>query len=137
MQYLLDTNICVFFLRGKLNLDELIREKGTENCFISELTVFELKYGAENSENKKKSHQAVTKFITGLTVIPIYGIVEKYAEEKVRLRKNGTPMYDEFDLIIGLTASVNNLTLVTDNIKDFKHLKKSQKKLKKVESLIV
>lgn len=53
MQYLLDTNICVFFLRGKLNLDELIRKKGTENCFISELTVFELKYGAENSENKK------------------------------------------------------------------------------------
>lgn len=59
MQYLLDTNICVFFLRGKLNLDELIKEKGTNNCFISELTVFELKYGAENSENPKKSHKAV------------------------------------------------------------------------------
>jgi hypothetical protein len=27
MPYLLDTNICVFFLRGKLNLDELIRKK--------------------------------------------------------------------------------------------------------------
>lgn len=24
MQYLLDTNICVFFLRGKMNLDEII-----------------------------------------------------------------------------------------------------------------
>jgi len=42
MQYLLDTNICVFFLRGKLNLDEIIREKGRENCFISEITVLEL-----------------------------------------------------------------------------------------------
>lgn len=123
MQYLLDTNICVFFLRGKLNIDEIIREKGTENCFISELTVFELKYGAANSENPKKSHQAVRKFINGLSIIPIYGIVEKYAEEKVRLRKNGTPMHDEFDLIIGVTAIENNLTLVTDNIKDFKHLK--------------
>lgn len=124
MQYLLDTNTCVFFLRGKLNLDELIRSKGTENCFISELTVFELKYGAENSENRKKSHQAVSKFISGLSVIPIYGVVEKYAEEKVRLRKNGTPMHDEFDLIIGVTAIVNNLTLVTDNTKDFKYLDK-------------
>ena len=28
MQYLLDTNICVFFLRGKMNLDEIIRGKG-------------------------------------------------------------------------------------------------------------
>lgn len=124
MQYLLDTNTCVFFLRGKLNLDELIRSKGIENCFISELTVFELKYGAENSENRKKSHQAVTKFISGLSVIPIYGVVEKYAEEKVRLRNNGTPMHDEFDLIIGITAIVNNLTLVTDNLQDFKYLNK-------------
>lgn len=123
MQYLLDTNICVFFLRGKLNLDQIIKEKGTENCFISELTVFELKYGAENSDNPKKSHKAVDKFIKGLSIIPIYGIVEKYAEEKVRLRKNGTPMHDEFDLIIGITAIANNLTLVTDNTKDFKNLK--------------
>jgi len=124
MQYLLDTNTCVFFLRGKLNLEELIRHKGVENCFISELTVFELKYGAENSENPQKSHQAVSKFIGGLSVIPIYGVVEKYAEEKVRLRNDGTPMHDEFDLIIGVTAIVNNLTLVTDNIKDFKYLNK-------------
>ncbi|WP_067145085.1 PIN domain-containing protein [Pseudotamlana agarivorans] len=122
MQYLLDTNICVFFLRGKLNLDSIIREKGTKNCFISELTVFELKYGAENSENPKKSHNAVSKFIKGLSIIPIYGIVDKYAEEKVRLRKNGTPMHDEFDLMIGISAIENNLTLVTDNIKDFKYL---------------
>ncbi len=32
MQYLLDTNICVFFLRGKLNLDKIIREKGISNA---------------------------------------------------------------------------------------------------------
>ena len=50
MQYLLDTNSCIFFLRGKLNLDEIILQKGVKNCFISELTVFELRYGAENSE---------------------------------------------------------------------------------------
>ncbi len=121
MQYLLDTNICVFFLRGRLELDKIIREKGGENCFISELTVFELKYGAENSDNPKKSHKAVNKFVSGLSVIPIYGIVDKYAEMKVKFRKNGVPMHDEFDLIIGVTALANNLTLVTDNTKDFKN----------------
>ena len=31
MRYLLDTNICVFFLRGRINLDEIIKEKGREN----------------------------------------------------------------------------------------------------------
>lgn len=123
MQYLLDTNICIFFLRGKLNLDNLIREKGIENCFISELTIFELRYGAENSDNPKKSHEAVDKFVKGLSIIPILGSVKKYAETKVLLRKNGTPMHDEFDLIIGVTALANELTLVTDNLKDFGKIK--------------
>jgi tRNA(fMet)-specific endonuclease VapC len=123
MQYLLDTNICVFFLRGKLNLDEIIREKGIENCFISELTVFELRYGAQNSDNPKKSHEAVDKFVKGLTAIPIISSVKKYAETKVDLRKNGTPMHDEFDLIIGVTALTNELILVTDNTKDFRYIK--------------
>ncbi len=54
MRYLLDTNICIFFLRGKLNLDEIVKQKGKENCFISEITVLELRYGAENSVNVEK-----------------------------------------------------------------------------------
>jgi tRNA(fMet)-specific endonuclease VapC len=122
-QYLLDTCICIFFLRGKLNLDSLIKEKGVENCFISEITVFELKYGAENSENPQKSHKAVDAFIKGLTVIPILGSVEQYAKTKVRLRKEGTPMNDEFDLIIAVTALENEFVLVTDNLKDFRYIK--------------
>ena len=123
MQYLLNTSTCVFFLRGMLNFDEIIRKKGLENFHISELTIFELRYGAENSNNPKKSHEAVDKFIRGLTIIPILGIVRKYAETKVLLRKNGTPMHDEFDLIIGVTALANQLTLITDNVKDFRHIK--------------
>lgn len=122
MQYLLDTSTCVFFLRGKLHLDEIIKAKGLDNCFISEITVFELKYGAENSDNPERSHKAVDKFVKGLTIIPVFGIVEQYAKYKVFLRKNGTPMHDEFDLIIGVTALANEMILVTDNIKDFRHL---------------
>lgn len=121
-QYLLDTNICVFFLRGRLNLDEIIKEKGKENCFISEITVLELIYGAENSDNPKKSHKAVVTFIKGLVIIPISTCMRRYAKEKVRLRKLGKPINDEFDLLIGVTAIENKLTLVTDNLKDFKHL---------------
>ena len=122
MQYLLDTNICVFFLRGKLNLDDLIKQIGRENCFISEITVVELRYGAENSDNPTKSHKSVDAFVGGLSIIPIYGSIKRYAKEKVRLRKIGKPMHDEFDLLIGVTAIKNKLTLVTDNIKDFERL---------------
>jgi tRNA(fMet)-specific endonuclease VapC len=83
MQYLIDTNTCVFFLLWKLNLDDLIRQKGRENCFISEITVFELRYGAENSDNPTKSHKSVDAFVSGLSIIPIYGSIRRYAKEKV------------------------------------------------------
>ena len=112
----------MFFLRGRLNLDKIFLDRGVENCYISELTVFELNYGAENSSNPKKSHEAVERFVGGLKVMPIFGIADKYAEVKVQLKKNGTPMHDEFDLIIGVTALENNLTLVTDNVKDFRFI---------------
>lgn len=122
MAYLLDTNICVFFLRGKMDLDKTMREKGRENCYISEITVFELRFGAENSDDIVKSHKAVDDFINGLSIIPIYGCVKRYAKEKVRLRKVGKPMHDEFDLLIGVTSVEHKLTLVTDNLTDFQNI---------------
>jgi tRNA(fMet)-specific endonuclease VapC len=122
MQYLLDTNICVFFLCGKLSLDDIIKDKGRENCFISEIAVLELRYGAENSDNPSKSHKAVESFVNGLSIIPIYSCIKRYAKEKVRLRKLGKPMHDEFDLLIGVSAIENKLTLVTDNVRDFERL---------------
>ena len=122
MQYLLDTNICVFFLRGKHHLNEIIEEKGLENCCVSEITVLELRYGAENSHNPAKAHKTLDSFLTGLNIIPIFGCIKRYAKEKVRLKKIGKPLHDEFDLLIGVTAIEHKLTLVTDNLKDFKRL---------------
>ncbi|KQB37228.1 PIN domain-containing protein [Flavobacterium aquidurense] len=122
MGYLLDTSICVFFLRGRLNLDKIVKEVGLENCYISEITVAELRFGAENSDDPIKSNKAVDVFLKGLIIIPIFGSIKRYAIEKVRLRKIGKPINDEFDLLIGVTAVENQLTLVTDNVKDFKLL---------------
>ena len=99
-----------------------MKDKGRENCYVSEITVFELYYGAENSDDPVKSHQAVGDFLNGLTIIPIYGCVRRYAQEKVRLRRQGTPMHDEFDLLIGVTAVEHRLMLVTDNVNDFKRI---------------
>ena len=47
--YLLDTNICAFYLRGKFDIDQHIDKVGWENCYISEITMLELKMGAELS----------------------------------------------------------------------------------------
>ena len=104
-------------------MDVVFKEKGLSNCYISEVTVLELRYGAENSDNPLKSHKSVDAFLAGLNIIPIYGCIKRYATEKTRLRKAGKPIHDEFDLLIGVTAVEHNLTLVTDNEKDFKRIK--------------
>jgi len=55
MKYLLDTNICIHFLRGKFGLLQKFQELGIENFAISEITLAELVFGAENSSNPKKN----------------------------------------------------------------------------------
>jgi tRNA(fMet)-specific endonuclease VapC len=119
MFYLLDTSICVFFFRNKFNIAEIIRIKGPENCCVSEITVAELRYGAENSTNPQKHHQLLDAFLQRIVTIPITNCIRTYAKEKVRLKKSGIPIHDEFDLLIGASAIYNGLTLVTDNLKDF------------------
>lgn len=103
-------------------MDEIIKEKGIDNFYISEITVVELRFGAENSDNPVKTHKAVDDFFNGLSIIPIFGCIKRYAKEKVRLRKIGKPINDEFDLLIGVTAVENKLTLVTDNLKHFENI---------------
>ncbi len=43
-------------------------------------------------------------------------------KKKSGFEKIGKPVHDEFDLLIGVTAIEHKLTLVTDNMKDFKRL---------------
>jgi tRNA(fMet)-specific endonuclease VapC len=123
-KYLLDTNICVHFLKGEFNLQNKIDEVGFENCFISELTIAELLFGVENSSESKReqNRQNVNnlKLSFGIRIIPINPCFELYAKEKARLRRQGTPI-GEFDLIIGCTAITNQMIMTTRNIK---HLEK-------------
>ena len=51
MKYLLDSNICIHFLRGKYNIIDKLNEVGIDNCAISEITLAELVFGAEKSDN--------------------------------------------------------------------------------------
>jgi len=120
-KYLLDTNICVYFLNGQFNLKEKIREVGFENCVVSEITIAELKYGITKSSKKEKNQQALDAFQSKIDILPIFPALDIYATEKVRLRTKGK-ILDEFDLLIGATAIHNNLIMVTKNVSDFDRL---------------
>ncbi|MCB0612507.1 MAG: type II toxin-antitoxin system VapC family toxin [Phaeodactylibacter sp.] len=121
MSYLLDTNIVIFFFKGRFDIDEKLDAVGIENCFISEITLAELKYGAFFSQQPEKHITEVEGLLKEIAVIPITSSIDLYAEEKARLRKAGT-LIDDFDLLIGCTAIANGLTLVTNNTKHFNRL---------------
>lgn len=61
-------------------------------------------------------------FFYEIKILPISNAVDFAAKEKIRLRLQGTPLEDNFDLLIGSTAVVYDFVMVTDNIKDFKNL---------------
>jgi tRNA(fMet)-specific endonuclease VapC len=117
-KYLLDTNICVYFLNGKFNIEEKIDDAGFENCFISEITIAELKYGVEKSTYKERNRKAIELFKQKFDILPIFPVLDVYAKEKARLKVKGK-ILDDFDLLIGATAIFNNFSLVTKNVSDF------------------
>lgn len=119
--YLLDTNICIFYLRGRYDIDQLIDKVGWENCYISEITELELKMGVELSMLKDGIDRSLqlNQFLSDIKVLPIYGAIDIAASEKIRLRLAGTPCDDNFDLLIACSAIANNMVCVTDNTKDF------------------
>jgi tRNA(fMet)-specific endonuclease VapC len=87
-KYLLDTNICVFFLLGKFDLNAMVQHVGEQNCFISEITIAELKYGIENAgtvEQKHRNKVKVDDFLASAHILPILPTLETYAKEKARL----------------------------------------------------
>ena len=122
MKYLLDSNICIHFLRGKYNIIEKLNEVGIDNCAISEITLAELVFGAEKSDNPKKNHKLIEKFIGQLSILPIFDAIQTYGKEKARLQSEGK-MISDFDLLIGCTSIENDLVMVTENIKEFDRIK--------------
>ncbi|MBS3771955.1 MAG: type II toxin-antitoxin system VapC family toxin [Bacteroidales bacterium] len=122
MKYLLDTNICIYFLKGKFQLNKKIRQAGIQNCAISEITYAELIYGAENSDSIEKNLQTIEKFTDQIVILPIFNAIHIFGKEKARLRSKGN-MISDFDLLIGATAISNNMIMVTRNVNEFKRLK--------------
>lgn len=120
-KYILDTNICAYFFNGQFNLKDKINRVGFANCFVSEITIAELKYGIAKSVKKEKNQQILDIFQSKINILPIFPVFDIYAKEKARLKTKGK-ILDDFDLLIGTTAIYNNFVLVTRNISDFDRL---------------
>jgi tRNA(fMet)-specific endonuclease VapC len=108
-------------MKGMFDLKAKFEQANPDNCYISEITLAELKFGVENSTRKEKNRKALNDFLSGLNILPIYHSIDLYASEKSRLRKKGTPI-DDFDLLIGVTSVTHNLNMVTNNVREFERI---------------
>ena len=113
--FLLDTNICIFALRNKYGVNERLEEIGREQCYVADVTVMELRFGAYKSEKKDENLRIVNDFISKVSVVPFADTIDAFCQEKLRLKGLGTPIED-YDLFIGCAAKVAGLTMVTDNV---------------------
>lgn len=119
--YLFDTNICIYYLKGKYNLKAKVAEVGPENCYISEITLAELMYGVECSANIERHKNDIDELLEWMTVLPIRPTLWSFAKVKAKLRKAGN-IIDNFDLMIGVTALHYNMVMVTENVKHLNHI---------------
>lgn len=119
--YLLDTSICVFLFREHREVTQKLNAIGFHRCFITDVVLAELRYGAFKSDYVEDNLKLIDDFVQKVQVLPFADSINEYAQEKVRLKNAGTPI-EEFDLLIGCAAKAAGLTMVTHNVKHFSHI---------------
>ena len=119
--YLLDTSICVFLFREYREVTQRLNEIGYNRCYITDVVLAELRYGAFQSDFVEDNLKLIEDFVKKVRVLPFADSIDVYAKEKVRLKNAGKPI-EEFDLLIGCAAKAAGLTMVTHNIKHFSHI---------------
>ena len=120
-KYLLDTNICIYLLKNKCGIREAIIRVKPENCFVSEITIAELYYGASKSNQKEKRKKDVDFIVERFKILPIFPALSLFGDIRAELEEKGKRI-DDFDLLIGATAICNKLIMVSDNIKHLERL---------------
>lgn len=115
-KYILDSNICIHLLRNRKDIIDAISRVGWDRCCISELTVVELYYGAECSNNPLQNRKEVESFIADIEVLPFNLCIKEFCRQKARLRTKGL-LIEDFDLFIGSMSVATGYTLVTENVK--------------------
>jgi tRNA(fMet)-specific endonuclease VapC len=123
MKYLLDTNICVYWLKGNEQIELKILSVGMDNVALSFINVSELYYGAYKSQRIESNLNLVRQLTGQLNVVESdEAISEIFGQLKAELEGAGA-IIDDADLFIAACAMVHGLILVTNNMKHFKRIK--------------
>ncbi|MBE9234623.1 type II toxin-antitoxin system VapC family toxin [Anabaena aphanizomenioides LEGE 00250] len=123
MIYLLDTNTCIVYLKGK----NLYLKKKLENIPLSEIAVCsvvkgELFYGAMRSADPERNLKLQQDFLNQFVSLPFNDQAATiFGNIRAQLTAQGTPI-GGYDLQITAIALTNNLILVTHNTREFSRI---------------
>ncbi len=108
--YILDTNTCIYWLKGREEIRRKIEEVGTDNLRITIITLAELRFGAYNSKKIEDNLRNIDNFLKKIPIIYLSeNAADKFGKIKVDLRKSGKVIDD-------------NDILVTNNTEHFKRI---------------
>ena len=121
--YMLDTNMCIYIIKKKTpNVLNKLKQKKEEGLSISSITLAELEFGNANSSYKERNRIALMEFLTIMEVKHFdenaareYGIIKKDLKDK-------NCLIGPFDMLIGAHAKSLNMTLVTNNTREFERI---------------
>jgi tRNA(fMet)-specific endonuclease VapC len=120
MRYLLDTNTCIYIIkRSPEQVVGRFKRLRVGDVGVSAITVCELQFGVSNSSQPERNQRALTEFLGPLEVLDFpAGASAVYGEIRTHLQRAGKPI-GSYDLLLAAQALHGNLTLVTNNVREF------------------
>ncbi|CAH2573612.1 MAG: type II toxin-antitoxin system VapC family toxin [Planktothrix sp.] len=117
--YLLDTNIISELIKNPRGvIFYKIQEVGEDQVCTSIIVACESKFGAQK-KNSQKLIEKLETILDSIEILPLTHPVEQYyAEIRTYLEQQGTPIGSN-DLLIAAHALTLNLTVVTNNVREF------------------
>jgi tRNA(fMet)-specific endonuclease VapC len=122
-RHMLDTNICVYLLRGTRHAGTRWMERhDLEEVFISSITLAELLYGVWKSNDPARNQAAVVDFCSALEVASFNDrAAAMYGPIRAQLEQTGRPI-GPLDMLIAAHALAIDATLVTNNEREFRRV---------------
>jgi tRNA(fMet)-specific endonuclease VapC len=123
MRYLLDTNICIYIAQQKPpSVLERLRRLRPGDVGMSVITYLELVYGAWKSRRGEENLVRIKELGLFVPVLAIDASAGRhYGQVRAELEGKGSPI-GAYDLLIAAHALSLGLTLVTNNVREFRRI---------------
>ncbi|MBD2231328.1 type II toxin-antitoxin system tRNA(fMet)-specific endonuclease VapC [Phormidium tenue] len=123
MQYLLDTNICIYLIKQKPpKVLARFKNLALSDICISSITVAELEYGACKSQQQEKNRNALMQFLIPLEIVEFdQAAAALYGSIRSDLERRGL-VIGSMDMLIAAHALSLEITLVSNNVREFSRI---------------